>query len=502
MESKSIKRFSLMTKQELKDYLWARYKKEGVSALSYSSIKKEKGLYFQLYSKGLKIRDFIEEFGLKDEYHAAQSCWSWEKVINETTKVVENHGYLPPAQWFQQNKMSSLVYATYNLGKDWNDLRAHFNSYENSTFVKSRNGMRWRSHPEASLSNFLYSRGVVHKVGEKYPDEFIEYGSSKYGYYDLHFKASDNTWIDVEVWGDKPNGHNEEGYKAQRKAKEEFNESNPKFLGMHYLKCFDEKGLEEILVNFIGIIKPFIFEKNTDKIIQPTHWSNSDELIEYCSELAKKQPNGVFPTEEWLRKRGKWKDREGPAYNTVSIYIKTWIGGVRILRKILNQEESSTISWSKELLLKEYKKWFDKYGLTPGQSRSRAIKGKDTLTSDEIKRATNIATQVQKYFGSIENINNILEISNTQKTRWNQQVILEETARLFELYSLTPHQMVKISNADKTLFKISEKDHTLAKQLANRITTYFSSIEDIYSKLNITSSDIRKVRKVRKIKMV
>jgi hypothetical protein len=54
-------------------------------------------------------------------------------------------------------------------------------------------------------------------------------------------------------------------------------------------------------------------------------------------------PDGKFPTEEWLRKRGRWADRPGEPYNTLSVYIKQWIGGVRKLRLLLDQEEASTI---------------------------------------------------------------------------------------------------------------------------------------------------------------
>jgi hypothetical protein len=498
-------KFSLMNEDEMIQYLLVRYQKLGIGSLSYVSIKKEKGLYFQIYKKGLNIKSIIKILGLEEEYNSfktehfsklvqgkKQKRWSWERVIEESTVIVNSNGFLPPAQWFQQNKMGSLVFAVYKFNKNWNDLRAHFDSYESSNFIESRNGLRWNSHPEASLSNFLYSRGIEHKKGEKYPKEFKDYGDSNYGYFDLHFKAQNNELIDVEVWGDKPNGHNEEGYKKQREAKELFNTSNPRFLGIHYLDCFEEHLLEKILFPFIGVITPYLFIKNTDKIIRPTHWSNTDELIDFCKEISEKQPDGIFPTEEWLRKRGKWSDREGLTYNTVAVYIKTWIGGVRKLRKILNQSEHSTVSWTEEKLLKAYNEFFDEHGITPGQAKRRY----EGLSEVELKKASSISAQVTKYFGSVKKINNILGISNIQKTKWNREVLLTEISKAFDKYSLMPNQLVNLSNNDKELLSVDDKDIATAKQIVGRISAYFEGMDEICDELGIRVLDIRKVRKL------
>ncbi len=499
-------KFSLMSDQEMMEYLRERYQNYGIGSLSYVAIKKEKGLYFHIYNKGLKISEVIKRLGLEEEYNAfktenftktvngkIQRRWSWGRVIEEATPLVKENGFLPPAQWFQKNKMGSLVFSVYSLGKDWNDLRKHFNSYENSDFIQSRNGMRWRSHPEASLSNFLYARGIEHKIGEKYPAEYSEYGNASYGYYDLHFKGRNNEWIDVEVWGDKPKGHNEEGYQQVRMAKENFNRNNINFIGIHYGDCFQEELLEELLKTYIGCIAPFVFDKPTDKIIQSTHWSNSDELVEYCREIAENQSDGIFPTEEWLRKRGKWKNREGLTYNTVSIYIKNWIGGVRKLRKILNQEEHSTISWTKGKVIKEYKAWFDEYGFTPGQGRTKSR----NLKEDEVKRASNISIAVAKYVGSVEEINKILKIQSIKKTKWSKQKVLDEFSRVFNKYSLTPTQIANLSKQDRKLFCVCQSDITISKQLVARIGAYFSGVEEVYSQLGIRVIDIRRLKNVR-----
>ena len=499
-------KFSLMSEQEIMEFLRDRYQRNGIGSLSYVSIKKEKGLYFHLYKKGLKIEEIIRKLSLEKEYSAFKTNnftkivngkvhrrWSWKRIIEEAEPIVKANGFLPPAQWFQNNKLGSLVFSVYSLGMDWNDLRAHFDSYENSVFVQSRNGLRWRSHPEASLSNFLYARGIEHKKGEKYPEEYAEYGDSSYGYYDLHLRGNNGEWIDIEVWGDKPNGHDKEGYEQKRKAKERFNADNHRFLGINYGDCFDEVRLGNLLAPYIGRVSPFVFDRPTDKIIQPAHWSNADELIEYCKEIAKNQPDGTFPTEEWLRKRGKWKNRDGQTYNTVSIYIKNWIGGVRKLREILNQSEYSTTSWSKDKALREYKAWFDKYGFTPGQARTNGR----NLDNDEIKKANNISIAVAKYVGNVKAVNSLLNISPAKKSKWSKDKILGEFSRIFDEYSLTPSQVANLSESDRETFCVKQGDVGIAKQLIDRTSAYFSGIREVYKQLGIQTVDIRILRKRR-----
>jgi hypothetical protein len=109
-----------------------------------------------------------------------------------------------------------------------------------------------------------------------------------------------------------------------------------------------------ILDPFIGLVAPFRFDKPTDALLYSTHWSNADELIAFCRKLAELQPNKIFPTESWLRKRGNETEREGVPYNTLSIYIKKWIGGVRKLRAILGQGEHSTVQWDEKTAIERY----------------------------------------------------------------------------------------------------------------------------------------------------
>jgi hypothetical protein len=392
------------------------YDEKGISFFLFKNFDKK--LYFKLYQKGITTADILKGLGLEGEFRefkADNAKWAWPKIIEFVKPIVKENNFLPPAAWFQANKLRHIVAAVYYSGKTWDDLRREFNSYENSSFIISRNGMRWRSHPEASLSNFLYTRGVEHERGKRYPDSYSKLTGQTYGYFDLHFIDKSKRLIDVEIWGEKPNGHDKDHYEYKKNLKEKFNSENENFLAIDFRDCYEEAVLERILEPYIGTISPFIFKNNHDKIIPSTHWSNADELIEYCREFASKMTDGIFPTEEWLRKRGKWKNRKGEAYNTLSIYIKKWIGGVRKLREIIGQSENSTIKWDKDLVLKEYKDIYDRYGITTGQIRGKVRRNELTIDKEEMKTINNIDYAVRKVFGTAYEVNELLNIKNSRR---------------------------------------------------------------------------------------
>ena len=416
--------FARMSRDELIEYCRSIYVRGGIEALSYTSLKKQKSLYPNLYRVGLPQRQLIHELGLEDEYKEHNKSvpliraggkvtyrWTWERCVQQAKNVMNDFGFLPPAGWFQDNGRGGLPQAVYSLGKTWDLLRdAVGDDFSKSSFVESRNGLRWRSHPEASLSNFLYARGVNHKRGEKYPDDYADHSNANYAYYDVHFLSLAGEWINVEIWGDKPLGHAEERYGEKRKDKEAYHAGRQDFVGIHFRDCYSDEALEKILKPYIGIIEPFRFDKPTDRQIQSSHWSNADELLESCRELAKSMPDGKFPTEGWLRKRGKWANRPGDPMNTMSVYIKLWLGGVRKVRELLGQTHLSTETWDKESAIAAYKSFYDKHGMTPEQYRNLFRKG-DSSTSHAInKRASNVGMAVLKYAGGSATVKKLLGI--------------------------------------------------------------------------------------------
>ena len=412
-----------MSRNELLDYCRSLYDQNGIAALSYTKLKAIPKLYPNLYAKGLSQKSILKDLVLEDEYksyliavpyktgESVRYRWTWERLIEKFKKIREEQGALPPALWFQKNGHSSLVATLYYLGHTWDELREAVGDFSTSNFVQSRNGLRWLSHAEASISNFLHARGIEHKKGMRYDSSFAELAVSKYAIYDLHILSADNIWFDVEVWGDRPNGHNEERYARIRSAKEEFNRSNPYFLGIHHTDCYDESKLTEILKPCIGLVQPFKFDKPTDILLHSTHWSNADELLAFCQDLASKMPDGKFPSEDWLRKRGQWENRSGDTYNTLSVYIKVWLGGTRNLRRLLGQGHNNTTEWSKASALDAYRNFYDTHGLTPYQVKSRKTRHVDSkITIDEYRDAVNIAAAIQKYAGGAVKANELLGI--------------------------------------------------------------------------------------------
>lgn len=417
-----------MSVDELIDYCHVLYERNGIKALSYSELSKQGALYYNLYRHGVNQKALVVRLGLQDEYQAHKATfplmrngrqaqrWTWAHIVKEAKLVKDKEGMLPPAAWFQSNGYGTLVSSVYYLNHTWEDLRQELGDFESSSFVESRNGLRWRSHPEAAFSNFLYARGIEHKRGERYPEDYANHSISKYAYFDLHFLSKNGAWIDVEIWGDKPNGHDEAHYKVKRENKEAFNKNSQNFLGIHFKDCFSETVLTKALETYIGVVEPFKFDNPTDHLIHSTHWSNADELLEYCRHFVSTMPSGEFPTEEWLRKRGKWANRPGEAYNTLSVYIKTWLGGVRNLRKLLGQSHASTKEWDKDSAIAAYRRFFDEHGLTPGQARHIGRKGGD-ISPEVAAEAGRLENAARKYAGGSIAVNKLLGITIVKATR-------------------------------------------------------------------------------------
>jgi len=441
-----------MSREQLLEECRQLYKREGIAAFTFQALKRCK-LYYVLYAEGLKLSEVIRELGLEEEYRryresrpirpGGREClrWTWARVLSVAREVAEREGSLPAALWFQSNGYGSLVVSVYNLGHTWTELRSALQDFSNSNSVESRNGFRWLSHAEASLSNFLYARGNQHRKGGKYPEAYAEESGRQYGIYDLTFLAVNGRWIDVEVWGDSPHGLAAE-YALKRTAKEKFNkENNQDFLGIGFRDCYEEESLTAILEPFIGKITPFRFDKPTDPLIYSTHWSNADELLAYARQLASKMPDGRFPTEEWLRKRGKWANRQDEAYNTLAVYIKTWLGGVRNLRRLLDQEHVSTIEWTPEKAIQAYKEFNERYKMTPDQARQRYIR-KGDIDRDVYLEGTRISAAVLKYAGGAEAARAHLGIGMVRKKKWTRDLIISETKEIISCYGLSPLQLI------------------------------------------------------------
>jgi hypothetical protein len=488
--------FASMSRDELLKFCRKLYDDQGVAAFTFSGLKSISTLYFNLYNKELPQKTLLKELGIAQEYKQyilstpkkygskILQRWSWDVILEQARTIIESEGYLPPALWFQKNGHQSLVQAIYNLGHTWAELREAVGDFSNSNFVQSRNGIRWLSHAEASLSNFLYARGIEHKKGERYDESFADLASGRYAIFDLHFLGKNGKWFDVEIWGDRPNGHNEEKYAKTRSAKEHFNSSNPYFLGIHFADCYDEAKLTEILKPHIGVIAPFQFDKPTDALIYSTHWSNADELLDFCKELASKMPNGEFPAEDWLRKRGRWTNRDGEAYNTLAGYIRLWLGGIRNLRKLIGQAEVSTQQWNRESALSAYKEFYDRHGLTPQQVRHKFHQKTDmSITNEDSLQAVRIAAAVQKYADGADAANKAFGINSQRQTKWSKDVLLAKLKQIVDEYGLSPNQL--LHDHRKGMIELPAEKLKLINQIIDAVTRFPGGLPGVYNELGI-----------------
>lgn len=480
---------------ELMEYCRALYLEHGVSALTYSFLRKHNNLYHILYSRQIKPTELAYRLGVSDEFQEHQKSksvvrkghihqrWTWHRIVSVVRETKAAQGFLPPAGWFQANGHGSLVQAVYYLGRTWEEVRAQLDDFSGSQFVESRNGMRWRSHPEASLSNFLYSRGITHIKGKRYPEEYAESSGRAYGIYDLHIDAG-GRWIDIEIWGDKPKGHDAEGYADKRQAKESFNSRNRNFLGIEFGDCFDDGRLTQLLSPYLEIPAAYIFDKSSDPLIESSHWSNADELLIFCRQLADQMPDGKFPTEEWLRKRGKWAGREGPTYNTASIYIKNWLGGIRVLREILGQAENSTNQWDRDRTVFAAKQFYERTGATPGQVRSAAKTDSAQYPVELVREATNIDAAILKYAGGAKAINELLGIEYDRTRKWTRDAILEAYKECFTKWGLAPSQVIyEFRHGALTL---SDNELQSLRQAIDASGRVFSGAAEIYNQLGLS----------------
>lgn len=497
--SRRIVAFSKLSREELLEYCRELYNERGISALSYSELRIVKTLYMNLYRAGLTQKRLIAELRLKQEYADYKlsvplvraggrvvARWTWDRCIEEAAIAKGLFSSLPPAGWFQAHGQQSLVQAVYYLGKTWEMLREELDDFGGSSFVESRSGVRWRSHPEASLSNFLFARGVEHKRGERYPKDYADHAAARYAYYDLHFRSKSGKWIDVEIWGDKPNGHDEYRYKEKRLDKENYHAGRTDFLGIHFKDCYSDNVLTKLLAPHIGIIEPFRFSKHTDRHIESSHWSNADDLLKSCRALAASLPDGKFPTEEWLRKRGKWANREGEPLNTMAVYIRLWIGGVRKVRELLGQSENSTSEWNRKSAIEAYKLFYKEHGMTTAQYRSLIRSGSEDASAEIAKQAANIGAAVSKYVGGTAALNEKLGISIVRKTKWTRDAVIDGYKGVIDQWGISPSQLLSDYRSSKVVLA-REYATELQRLIGSTARLFPGGAREVYAVLSFDS---------------
>jgi methylphosphotriester-DNA--protein-cysteine methyltransferase len=360
--------------------------------------------------------------------------WTWELAVSTAQELLESDGGdLPTVEWCRLNGYGQLTSFVFQSGRRWEDLREAVGLPPSVSFFGSRCGIRWRIRPEACLSNFLYARGIEHRLGERYPDGYSVQSGRSHGRYDVHFMSKDGTQIDVEIWGDIRERLSHGRYAATRALKEAWHDGRPTFLGLHYLDCQDEGKLTGLLEPYIGIIAPFQFDKPQDHMVETAHWSDVDELLESCREFAKQMPDGLFPGDEWLRKRGRYANRPGDAYNTLAVRVNQWLHGTRNVRKLVEQEGGTT-KWTAESAVAAWQAFEEKHGVTPAGCASGARRG--SLDKAVVAEGARIYSAVHR-FGVLEQAR---RGRTGRKVKWTPKSVVSAWRAFHAKYGLTPSQ--------------------------------------------------------------
>jgi hypothetical protein len=427
----------------------------GIKALSTPFLEKQKdALYPRLLAAGLKQKTLLAAMGLAEEYAAWRDLartyrgvtkpkWNWDAAVAKAQEIVAREGDLPNVEKCRLNGLSSLTSAVFKAGKTWEDLRIAIGLAASESFSASRNGMRWRSRPEACLSDFLHARGIAHRRGTRYPQDYANQSGRKWATYDLHFQTAGGTWIDVEVWGDELNRLSGGRYRETRKRKERWQAGRANFLGIPYRRCFSDASLTKILEPFIGIIAPFVFDRPSDRAIETSHWSDGGELLEDCRKLAATMPDGIFPSEDWLRKRGKYKNRPGPLYNTMAVRVNQWLGGTRAVRRLLDQDSASTRDWTLEKLKTAWHDFETQYGETPSQYRSNAKR--TSYPRDVVALASKIYSATHR----LGWLNEVRGERRPRKIIWSREHTLNQWQAFVRAHGRTPSSCMSKSQRQK-----------------------------------------------------
>lgn len=195
-------------------------------------------------------------------------------------------------------------------------------------------------------------------------------------------------------------------------------------------------------------------------------------------------PDGKFPAEDWLRKRGRWGGREGPAYNTLAVYIQQWVGGIRKLRELLGQAELSTRQWDRDTAIAAYKAFHAKHGMTPHQIRHlRKRSGEEAPPAALIFEAANLAHAISKYVGEIAIVNEGLGIKVVKNSKWSPEKIRAAVKDIVNKYGSTPQQVKSDSRTGKIY--LDEATTKQVRTVINAMSRYPGGIKAIYSDLGI-----------------
>lgn len=139
---------------------------------------------------------------------------------------------------------------------------------------------------------------------------------------------------------------------------------------------------------------------------------------------------------------GVWANRTGPAYNTIAIYARTWFGGVRNLRRLLNQSHASTKTWERDSAIEAYRCFYEKHGLTPSQVRRRGSAPGGQVDEEVFREAGRLVSAVSKYASGAAAVQRLLNIEPSRSKRWSREAIIREIGSVIAEWNLSPSQLL------------------------------------------------------------
>ncbi len=153
-------------------------------------------------------------------------------------------------------------------------------------------------------------------------------------------------------------------------------------------------------------------------------------------------PDGIFPSEDWLRKRGKYANCPGPQYNTLAIRVNQWLGGARNLRKLLGHAHASTTAWTPENVIAAWRNYEDQYGISPSQAKG--TEQRRTLTRESGREADKIYDAARRH-GVLAEARN----GRNARIKWTPERALAEWKTFCKTNGRTPSECMSSKQRKK-----------------------------------------------------
>lgn len=337
------------------------YEEKGIEVLNTDFLKEKYNEMYRIIFVNARItfKSIATEFGCIDEYNtyrknlitkkAGRNIRTREQFDKECAEILKKYGYFPSIRILRNNGYNMFVNDLYKKEgyPTLDELNIQFKINIDTKYI-ARNGFKMDSEYETSFVNFLYCRGIIMSKGRKYINNYTELTGKK-AIYDLHFISPIlNVEISVEIWGGASGTRSRElqaAYDEKRRMKELSHKNNNNFLGINGEDCHKEDKLTSILEPYIGIIEPYVFIDERDKVIHYSKWNLTDTLEKGAKYICDKL--GRFPSYHWMLCKGVYKDRKRndweitPTFNiTTFCYALERFGGVGKLKQYVNIEPS------------------------------------------------------------------------------------------------------------------------------------------------------------------